>query len=231
MIDRHARKKLRESLGRDGLVETVIVNRRTGHVVSGHQRLGILDEESNGKPYSLDVAVIDVDLSRERELLVRMNNPTSQGAYDFDKLEQLLRDSQVKLESEGLGFDDLDLAVMFPEKGQADLSSLFDKSQDAAQTDIDEMKRWKAEKRKKDRKGDSAEFWVAFVALDSEQIERFLERLGLDTQERFHDLSRLATLIGLDLSEPEKPGLRLEAARRESPPETVPGDPSAARDS
>jgi hypothetical protein len=61
------------------------------------------------------------------------------------------------------------------------------------------MKAWKKEKKAKDKAADSGEYWVAFVGRTSEQVARFLKALRLDSQERFHDLAKLAALLEIDL--------------------------------
>lgn len=114
-IDAHARKKLRESLKSSGLVEPLCWNVRTGHVVGGHQRLALLDEEAGGEDYLLDVAVVDLPPEKERVLLVRLNNQSLMGEFDLGILDQLARDAEVPLDLSDLGFDALDLQVMFPD--------------------------------------------------------------------------------------------------------------------
>ena len=51
-IDTAARNKLKEKIKKVGLVETLVWNKQTGNLVSGHQRLSILDElEKNIKEF------------------------------------------------------------------------------------------------------------------------------------------------------------------------------------
>ncbi len=57
-IDDHARKKLHHNLKKKGLLDALVWNKRTGNLVSGHQRLSILDDLSaTGDDYTLDFAV------------------------------------------------------------------------------------------------------------------------------------------------------------------------------
>ena len=65
------RKELKKNIKGDaGLIETLVVNRTTGNLVSGHQRLSILDE-LEGYPvkvddYQLDVAVVTMTEQQEK---------------------------------------------------------------------------------------------------------------------------------------------------------------------
>ncbi len=128
VIDVHAKKKLRQSLSRDGLVETLCWNRTTGFIVGGNQRLAILDDEAGYKPddpatdYTLSVDPVEIDEARERELLVRLNNQAAQGEFDFAGLERIARDLDVKVDLGAFGWDHMDLQVMFPDlAGAAEL--------------------------------------------------------------------------------------------------------------
>ena len=73
-ISGYARKQLRKSLTKFGLVEPLVWNEQSGILVSGHQRLSLLDESEKfvaGDPttdYKIGVAVVDLNLKREREL-------------------------------------------------------------------------------------------------------------------------------------------------------------------
>lgn len=79
IIDSDAKKRLKEGLRKHGLVQPVVMNKRTGNLVGGHQRLTQLDSLMKGKDYDLDVAVIDVDEREEAEINVQLNNPSMGG--------------------------------------------------------------------------------------------------------------------------------------------------------
>lgn len=82
-----ARAKLKASLAEFGLVEPLVWNARTGHVVGGHARLAILRELGHAV---VPVSVVDLDDDRERALNVVLNNLEAQGRYDPDKLRDVL---------------------------------------------------------------------------------------------------------------------------------------------
>src|ERR1035438_8160183 len=65
-ISEKERTALKKIIGHHGLVEPLVWNKRTGTLVSGHQRLGILDQLAKSKNYLLTVSVIDVDEKTEK---------------------------------------------------------------------------------------------------------------------------------------------------------------------
>ena len=98
-----------------GIVETavggIVVNRRTGlTVVSGHQRLSVMDDLQKfpDNDYCIRVDVIDVDEKQEKELNILMNNPNAQGSWDFDTLAQIVPDIDWK----DAGLTDADLNMI-----------------------------------------------------------------------------------------------------------------------
>jgi len=100
--------RLKRSLDEFALVQPIVWNRNTGHVISGHQRLGILREEGVEE---LDVVVLDLPLEREKALNVTLNNPHVGGDWDLEKLSDLMTDlsSLEELDMSLTGFDDQQL--------------------------------------------------------------------------------------------------------------------------
>ena len=108
-------RKLSETLKRGikkfGLVGGIVVNKRTGlTVVSGHQRLSVMDELQKfpDNDYRIRVDVIDVDEKQEKELNILMNNPNAQGSWDYDALARLVPDIDYK----DAGLTDADLNMI-----------------------------------------------------------------------------------------------------------------------
>lgn len=87
-IDDAAIAGLAQSVSRFGLVEPIVVNRRTMRIVGGHQRARVLRESGSG-----EAAVMLGDWSEEDEvdLLVALNNPHAAGTFTPD-LSALLRE-------------------------------------------------------------------------------------------------------------------------------------------
>jgi len=79
-------EKLRRSIESFGTVEPIVWNRRTGHVVGGHQRLSVLKHLGHTH---VDVVVVDLDLNQEKTLNLALNRIV--GEWDEGKLAELLQ--------------------------------------------------------------------------------------------------------------------------------------------
>lgn len=106
-----SRKTLKRGIKKFGLVGGIVVNKRTGlTVVSGHQRLSVMDELQKfpDNDYRIRVDVIDVDEKQEKELNILLNNPNAQGSWDYDALARLVPDIDYK----DAGLTDADLNMI-----------------------------------------------------------------------------------------------------------------------
>jgi ParB-like chromosome segregation protein Spo0J len=99
-------KKLHRSLAEFGLVEPLVWNERTGHVVGGHARLRILQELGVAE---VPVSVVCLSDEREKALNIILNNREAQGRFDPEKLAELLTELEELPELELTGFDKADL--------------------------------------------------------------------------------------------------------------------------
>lgn len=80
-------ENLRRSINTYGMLIPVIWNKRTNNVVGGHQRLTVLENEGETE---VDVSVVDLDETQERQLNVALNK--IEGGWDNEKLAELLLD-------------------------------------------------------------------------------------------------------------------------------------------
>jgi DNA modification methylase len=78
-------EKLQRSLEQFGCVEPLVWNRRTGHLVGGHQRFKILLAQGHRE---VEVSVVDLSLEQEQALNIALNK--IQGDWDLPKLAALL---------------------------------------------------------------------------------------------------------------------------------------------
>ncbi len=156
-ISEEASKTLRKGIKTFGLVGGIVVNRRTGYtLVSGHQRITVLDSLKHypDNDYSLRVEVVDLDDKQEKELNILMNNPNAQGEWDNELLSAILPDIDPSI----AGLSDADLAFLgadiIPDgsdddfsvsSGFVDLSTLADK--DGPKT-YEEALKYEREKRR-----------------------------------------------------------------------------------
>lgn len=102
-------RKLETSLRTFGLVEPLVWNETTGHVVGGHLRLQILRRLGVGQ---VPVSVVRLSHQQEKALNVVLNNREAQGRFDPVRLADLLTELQALPEFELTGFDLGDLAAL-----------------------------------------------------------------------------------------------------------------------
>ena len=77
-IDDRAMQGLTRSIERFGLVEPIVYNRTTGHVVGGHQRLKVLIDQGASET---ECVIVELPESEEKALNVALNNPHIAGAF------------------------------------------------------------------------------------------------------------------------------------------------------
>ncbi|MCX7701213.1 MAG: ParB N-terminal domain-containing protein [Gemmataceae bacterium] len=101
-----AYRRLERSLREFGLVEPLIWNETTGHVVGGHLRLSILKKLGVTE---VPVSVVRLSPEREKALNIILNNREAQGRFDPDSLRSVLEDLHGLPEFDLTGFDSADL--------------------------------------------------------------------------------------------------------------------------
>src|SRR5262245_22982363 len=105
-ISEHDLAALRRSLKFFGTVEPVIVNRRSGHIVGGHQRVKAAEAEEIA---TLPVVYVDLDDPSERQLNIALNRIS--GEWDPEALERVLAELQASgadMELTGFTSDELE---------------------------------------------------------------------------------------------------------------------------
>lgn len=113
-ITPEARKKLKANLKRVGILGGIVWNEVTGNLVSGHQRVSVIDEvnkynsENNENDYLIRVEVVQMDEKAEKEQNIFMNNRNVQGDFDSDMLKDILTGIDYNL----AGLDGFDLNML-----------------------------------------------------------------------------------------------------------------------
>lgn len=108
ILSREAKKRLQDVLETEGLVSPLVWNKRSGYLVSGHQRLKVIDELEGVNDYLIDVAMIDVDEKTEKKLNVFMNNISSQGTWDEEKLIGMFLEDEQLITNSGFNKSEVD---------------------------------------------------------------------------------------------------------------------------
>lgn len=95
---------IERSLKRHGLVQPVVWNCRTNTVVSGHQRLTVIEAQGETE---VTVSVVDLDDIQEKELNVALNKIT--GEWDDDKLSVILNELGEEAADTGFTLPEIDV--------------------------------------------------------------------------------------------------------------------------
>lgn len=125
-------RALKASIERFGVVELIVWNKRTGHIVSGHQRCAVL--KSMGVT-EVPVIVVDLDDEEERAAAITMNNFAIEGEFT-NPINELLasireEDSQLyaELRMENLR-DDVSKLLDKVDSKSKDMDNKLDKAGD-----------------------------------------------------------------------------------------------------
>jgi len=119
---------LQTSLGEFGDISGIVWNKKTGHLVAGHQRLEALTRKHGNKlalrggevvtpsGERYPVRVVEWPVEREKAANLAANSPFLAGSFDSDGLEAVLADLNI---AEGLAglLDDLRLGELLPGAG------------------------------------------------------------------------------------------------------------------
>ncbi len=194
VIDDAARKRLMAAIKKDGLIGTLIWNARTGNLVSGHQRLSILDQLEKNQDYALTVTVIDVDERKEKALNVQMNNQSMQGDWDLTLLANLAADDGIGFAE--MGFSEADAQVLFG--GDSRLAELFDDAEGVteAKGKLEDIKRERGGATERLKKEQSADFMVTLVCEDRDQKVALCKALRIPEYEQFAPAADVMRRLG-----------------------------------
>lgn len=96
---------LEESMRRFGQVLPIVWNQRTNRVVSGHQRLSVLEYWGEEKA---EVSVVDLDETKEKQLNLALNKIT--GNWDNEKLRSVLK--ELGDDALGIGFSEAEIDAL-----------------------------------------------------------------------------------------------------------------------
>lgn len=199
-INPDARSKLQDNLERVGLLEPLVWNKRTGNLVSGHQRISILDALEGSDNYKLDVSIVDLSLTEEKAQNIFFNNYTAQGEFDVEMLGELFAEQGVNHESSG--FTAGEMQFLFADTSwEAQLSPSYslemasEATQESAE-EIADIKQARKEHKVAGRARDTTDFVVNIVFGDEARVAEFIEALGLTAGTRIVDGAMLTRRLG-----------------------------------
>lgn len=187
IISDGAKKKLAGKMKQLGLLQPLMVNKPTMHLLGGHQRLAVMDKIEKYKDgvndFEIDVAMCDLAESAELEMLVFLNNGSSQGTWDTELLASINVEAGISFDA--MGFDNLDVEMMFDGDGR--FTDVFRDSPEVNDTkdalrEIKEHRKDSTEKMKEDA---SIEFYFVVVCKDKSEKEAILRKLKMPLHEKY----------------------------------------------
>lgn len=110
--------KLKQSLEKFGVVEPIIYNKRTGHIVGGHFRVRELTKLGYKE---VPCVIVDLSMEDEKELNIRLNANT--GEWDFEMLK--IDFDQDLLSEWGLDVKDLKIEEQITPPAEITMGKLF----------------------------------------------------------------------------------------------------------
>lgn len=106
-----AKRRLKEELKRNGYLDRIVHNVRTGFIVRGHQRLACLDSLEGGKNYLLEVTQVDMTEEQEVAANISGNNTQLHGSWDIPLLQKTL--AEFKIPASAIGYSQHELSHYF----------------------------------------------------------------------------------------------------------------------
>lgn len=188
IMDKEAKKRLKEGIKKHGLISAITWNKRTGNLVGGHQRLEQLDSLERNKNYSLDVCVIDVDEAEEAILNVQLNNPSMQGDWDLEKLALITEEFGVGFDD--MGFTKLDVDFMFD--GDERFTEMFETPEAGeVKQGLAEVKEARAKSKERMQEKNNINWYSVIVFEDEEQKAEFYRKINVPISEEYLTVDKI----------------------------------------
>lgn len=188
-----AKKKLRDNIKRVGLLDTIVVNKNTMNIVSGHQRIAILDTLERKKDYNITVAMVDLTEKEEMEQNLFFNNAKAMGEYDPYLLGELFESYDIEVPN--TGFDLPDLGILGVE---VDMAPVFDETVELDDEDDKELLQLNGkiyddshELRKairsyaQNENGSDMNVYTVLTFSNGENRAKFMEKYGFTAHEKY----------------------------------------------
>lgn len=190
-ISKEAKERLKNLIEKYGLVNSIVWNEKTGHIIGGHQRISIIDSVEKNKDYLIDVCSLNVEEKDEVAINVMLNNQDAMGEFDFGALQDLqelfnfdpINDFAFSKEMAEINFPDCDFKTEKEESSEKKVLS---------PEDIQLIKERKKEGRKKVKENEEefgtyrteAKGNVILVFDGEKQKRKWLNLMGIDENVR-----------------------------------------------
>lgn len=191
-MEDYAKKALRSKMRKYGRLTPVVVNKRTGNLVSGHQRIEQEDKINKTLDYVVTCSVIDVPLEEEVKINVMLNNPDLQGKYDPDMFIELVKQYPNIDWQKDVGFTQISIDYLAAEAtNYEDYTGVFAQSepQKATVEQLEQMRQAKKEHQEKvdnfktgetgvSTSKETDDYYITFVFNNNAQKHEFMEKIG-----------------------------------------------------
>ncbi|MCP4148099.1 MAG: ParB N-terminal domain-containing protein [bacterium] len=206
-IEDKNKSKLKKNIKKVGLIETLVVNKLTMNLVSGHQRLRILDGLEQNSEYQLTVAMVELSEEAERKQNVFMNNPNGQGDFDVELLADMVDLETENYKDMGLDIDDLAILALDSPDLADRLEAMESQEEKDSGAEIKEIKNKSNEQTKKDRQEwkekrdefNDDDFFISVVFRSMPEKVAFLQALDLPDDIPYLAGNVLAKYMEIDL--------------------------------
>ena len=158
-ISEQQMKALKLSIEKNGLVNPIIWNKKTGFVVGGNQRLAALIDLEYEKTW---VAVIDVSEEREKAINLALNKIS--GDWDYEMLKDMFQ-SISEDDWEMTGFQPSEISILNADDLDFDLSDFKETAQEM-----------------EGQTKDIRDYIVYLTFSEKEEADRWLEENGFEEQ-------------------------------------------------
>jgi len=109
------RDVVRDSIAELGFVKSVLVNKTTGYIIDGHERVWqALDAKETNPGVTIDVEYVELSEAEEAKALAILDASTGMAEVDAGKLEELL--AEVSTDSEAISqmLKELQVEIVIP---------------------------------------------------------------------------------------------------------------------
>jgi ParB-like chromosome segregation protein Spo0J len=179
-INDYQRKGLKRNLKKVGFLQPIVWNEATGNIVSGHQRISILDELEKSEDYELSVSAVNLSDKEEMEQNVFLNATTFTGEFDLGALKTLIDGG---LDYEAAGLDLYDLNIIGVETG------IENEDEDESEHEPPNIDNLRAEKERArdaiDKRADEGESYVSLSFNDYKAKAAWMRSWGFNPDDLF----------------------------------------------
>lgn len=118
-------QRIKDSITTFGFIENVVYNKRTGHIVGGHQRVKVLKELG----YT-EVMTAEVDIDEDQEKVLNIGLNKIGGEWDYSKLQDLMLEfEQSNIDTYLTGFSQEEIQDLIDNAGEFETYEDFEEDQ------------------------------------------------------------------------------------------------------